>query len=275
MFYIYFSFAFITATVVCLDSGKQQMPKWWAAVVFFAPVTMIYYIIKTRQKSSLIPITVFLVLFILVGIGESLLYSRIKEEIIYSSYSPTAREILRFTDELKYSVSQLNTLTLQLDDMNRIDSSPAKINEVLSFMGAMQSQMEKTQKAVKRFILVVNDYRDLLIQEHFEWLLKIEGYYNEPVVVKYLQNLDSYMEAFSALLKYTGENFHEISAGNQTYLTNYDGYYMSYIRALDSHSHIDVSRMQFQHNFLMHAPELEPYLPTILQKRFVNIWNKR
>jgi len=275
VFYIYFSFAFITAGLVCLDSGKQQMPRWWGAVIFFAPVTMIYYIIKTRQKNSLIPLTAFLVLFILVGIGESFLYSRIKDKIIYSNYSPRVREILRLTDELKHSVATLNDLTLQLDDMNRVDSSPAKINEVLSFMGEMQSQMEKNQKAVKRFILVVNDYRELLIAENFEWLLKVEEYYNEPVVLKYLRTLESYLNVFSALLKYTAANSQEISEGNQVYLKNYDGYYMNYVRALDSHGHIDVSRMQFQHNFLTHAPELEPYLPTILEKRFVNIWNKR
>lgn len=275
MFYIYFSFAFIAAAVVYMDSEKQQMPRWWSIIVFFAPVTMVYYIIKTRQKKSLIPITAFVVVFILVGIGESFLYSRVKNEIIYASYSPKAREILEFTDNLKYSVKQLNDLILQLDDMSRVDSTPEKMNEVLDFMVTIQSQIEKTHKAVQRFVLVVNDYRDLLIEEKFDWMFKIEGYYNEPVVVKYLKNLSAYIEAFSELLRYTSENFQGVASKDPVTLSNYDQYYMNYVRALESNNTIDVSRMQFQHDFLIHAPKLEPYLPTILQKRFVDIWNKR
>ncbi|MBF0257771.1 MAG: hypothetical protein HQK62_02855 [Desulfamplus sp.] len=275
MFFIYFSCAFVASIIVYIDSEKQRMPRWWSAIVFFAPVTIPYYIVKTRRKKSLIPLTAFLVIVILVGVGESVLYHRVKDRIIYSSYSPKAREILRFTEDLKYSVQKLNNLALQLDDMSRVDSSPEKIYEVLAFVKAMQSLMEDNQRAVKKFMLVVNDYRNLLIEENFNWLLKIEEYYNEPVVVKYLRTLAAYLDTFSSLLEYTGEHFQEITAGDSVYIKNYDGYYMNYLRALESHSRIDVNRMQFQHNFLVHAPELEPYLPIILQKRFVNIWKRK
>ncbi|MBF0468097.1 MAG: hypothetical protein HQK61_04315, partial [Desulfamplus sp.] len=251
MFFIYFSCAFVASIIVYIDSEKQQMPRWWSAIAFFAPVTIPYYIVKTRRKKSLVPLTVFAVIFILVGVGESFLYQMVKEKIIYSSYSPTAREILKFTEDLKYSVQQLNNLTLQLEDMSRVDSSPEKIYEVLAFVNAMQSLIKDNQRAVKRFVLIVNDYRNLLIDENFQWLLKIEEYYNEPVVEKYLRNLAAFLDAFSSLLRYTGENFYEITAGNSVYLKNYDGYYMNYVRALESHSRIDVSRMQFQHNFLV------------------------
>lgn len=275
MFFIYFACTFITAIFVYIDSEKQQMPRWWSAVVFFAPITMVYYLVKTRGKKSMVSLTAFLLIVILVGIGESFLYSRIKDKIIYSNYSATARDILRVSDTLKYSVRQLNDLTLELEDMNRVDSSTEKINEVLTFMDIMHSQMERTQRNVKKFVLVVNDYRNLLIDENFGWLLKIEEYYNEPVVKKYLKSLASYMDAFSALLRYTSENFEGISERDPMSLKNYDEYYMNYVRALDSHTLSDISRMQYQHNFLLHTPELEPYLPTILQKKFVNIWNKR
>lgn len=275
MFYIYFIFSLIAAIFVYIDSTKQQMPRWWSAVIFFAPVTMIYYIIKTRQKKSLIPITLFVLIFVLVGAGESFLYTRIKDKIIYSNYSDTAKEILEFANELEYSVKQLNDLTLELEGMNSIDSSPAKIDEVLSFVYTMRQMLKENDRSVKEFILVINDYRDILIQEHFERLLKIEEYYKQPVVIKYLNNLDLYLEAFAGILKYTGENSQEIRDRVPMYIKNYDGYYMNYVRALESHNRIDVARMQFQHNFLLHYPELKPYLPTILQTRFVNIWNKK
>ncbi|MBF0302203.1 MAG: hypothetical protein HQK73_04120 [Desulfamplus sp.] len=275
MFYIYFVFSLIAAIFVYIDSEKHQMPRWWSAIIFFAPITMIYYIIQTRQKKSLIPLTVLVVIFVLVGIGESFLYTRIKNKIIYSSYSATAREILGFADELRYSVEQLNSLTLELEGMNSIDSSPAKINEVLYFINTMKESIKKNDRVVKKFLLVVNDYRDILIKEKFDWLIKIEEYYNQPVVIKYLNHLDLYLEAFYSLLQYTGENFQEINSRTPLYIKNYDGYYMNYVRELESHNRIDVVRMQFQHNFLVHYPQLEPYLPTIIKTRFMNIWSKK
>ncbi len=274
MFYIYFLFSFIGAVFVYIDSKKEMMPRWWAVVIFFAPITLIYYILKTRQKKSLIPISIFILAFILVSIGESFLYTRIKNKIIYSGYSSTAKEILKFTDGLKYSVKKLNTLTLQFERLNSIDSSPTRINEVKIFVETIQAAIKENDKSVKKFLLLVNDYRTILIEENFDWLLKIESYYSEPIVAKYLNNFALYLEAFHAILKYTEENFQEINARSPLYLKNYDGYYMNYVRALESHNLIDVGRMQFQHNFLLHNPELEPYLPVILNKRFVNIWKK-
>ncbi|MBF0229511.1 MAG: hypothetical protein HQK63_07965 [Desulfamplus sp.] len=275
MFFIYFPVALIFSIFVYIDSEKEQMPRWWAAVIFFAPITVIYYIIKTRQKKSLIPLTILLFVFILVGIGESFLYSRFKDKIIYSQYSSTAKEVLKLTEQLEYSIAQLNYMTLELENLSSVDSSIKKIDEAYTLVDTMKSILDENERMIKKFILIVNDYRNVLLEENFDWLLKIEEYYNEPIVIKYLDHLSTYLDSFASLLKYTGENFQEISNRTPVYLKNYDSYYMTYVRALESHSLIDIGRMQFQHNFLVHNPEIEPYLPTILQKRFMNIWKKK
>ncbi|MBF0572262.1 MAG: hypothetical protein HQK69_00675 [Desulfamplus sp.] len=275
MFFIYFPVALILSIFVYIDSEKEKMPRWWAAVIFFAPITIIYYIIKTRREKSLIPLAILIFVFIAVGIGESFLYSRIKDKIIYSQLSPTAKEVLKLTEQLKYSITQLNYMTLEIDNLSSVDSSTKKIDEAYTLVDTMKSIFDENDKMIKKFILIVNDYRNLLLEENFDWLLKIEEYYKEPIVIKYLGHLSNYLNNFSSLLKYTGENFNEISNRSPVYLKNYDGYYMNYVRSLESYSLIDVSRMQYQHNFLVHNPELEPYLPTILQKRFVNIWKKK
>ncbi|MBF0111706.1 MAG: hypothetical protein HQK74_03120 [Desulfamplus sp.] len=274
MFFVYFLFAFICAVFVYIDSAKEQMPRWWAAVIFFAPITMIYYIVITKQRKSLIPVAIFVLISVFVGIGEYFLYSRLKDKIMYASYSEDIKEILVFTDDLKYSVTQLNDLTLELEDMQGINSSPTKIGEVITLISKMQSALKKHDSSVKKFLAQMDTYQDSIIDNRFYWLFKLQEYYTEQVVVRYLSNFALYLESFSSLSKYTRDNFIEIETRVPVYIKNYDEYYMQYIRILDTQNLVDVGRMRFQHNFVLHNAQLKPYLPVILQKRFINIWRQ-
>lgn len=275
MFFIYFPCALIASIVVYFDSVKQQMPLWWGPLVFFAPAAIPFYLIKTRRKKSIIPITVFVVICILVGIGEALLYSGMKEKVEFARHSPAAREILKFTGNIRYIVKQLNYFTVQLEELSGVGASTENIIETLAFTGAMQSLMKEHATAVKRLTLAVDDYRNILVAEKLDWVLNIEEYYSETVVIKYIKSLDHYLETFESLLKYTAKHFEDIQMKSAKHRKNYNGYYMNYARALDRHSRIDVGRMKYQHNFLRRYPKLEPYLLKMLDSRFFKIWAKK
>ena len=275
MFFIYFPCALIASIIVYFDSVKQQMPLWWGPLVFFAPAAIPFYFIKTRRKKSILPLTIFLVICILAGTGEALLYSRMKEKVEFANRSPAAKEIIRLTHNLRYTIKQLNYFTTQLEESGGVGASTKNINKTLTFIGAMKSLMKEYTTVVKRFSLMVNDYRNLLIDEKLHWLLNVEEYYSETVITKYTTSLDHYLNTFEALLKYTGKHFEKIQMKSAKYLKNYDGYYMNYARALDRHRRMDVSRMKYQHNFLRYHPALEPYLPKMLDSRFFKIWMKK
>ncbi len=275
MFFIYFSCALIASIFVYLDSVKQQLPFWWGPLVFFAPVTTPFYIIKTIQKKSIILITIFTVVSILVGIGEFLLFSRISEKIEFESYSPASQEIIRFTDKLRYIVTKMNYYTVELENSTSVSTSVTGINEAVAFCGAMKSLMKENQRSLKRLSLMANDYRNLLIAEKLNWILDLDEFYSEKFVIKYLKSLDNYLDTFEALLKYTGKYFEEIQMKSAWHRKNYDGYYMNYARALDRHSRVNVGRMRYQHNFVVHHPELESYLPNVLDNRFFKIWSDK
>ncbi|SLM30477.1 membrane hypothetical protein [Desulfamplus magnetovallimortis] len=275
MFFIYFPCALIVAIVVYFDSIKYKMPVWWAPLVFFAPAATPIYLIKTRRKKSVIPIAVCLLISVVVLAGEGFLFSKAKDKAELASHSPAAREIIKFTDRIKDVVNTLNYYTIKLEEVSGVGASTANINETLDFVTDMKALLREHENLINGFTMTVNDYRNLLIAEKLGWLLNIEGYYTETVVVKYLKSFDAYLESFESLLKYTGEYFDEIQMKSLKHRKNYDGYYMNYARALDRHSRIDVGRMKYQYNFLKHYPDLEPYLPKVLDSRFFKIWVKK
>ena len=63
MFYIYFPIAAIFASLMLFECTTKNHPRWWALMVFLAPVTTPYFIFKSRKQTGMVLIIVFLSTF--------------------------------------------------------------------------------------------------------------------------------------------------------------------------------------------------------------------
>lgn len=259
---------------VYIDSDRQKMPKWWAPLLFFAPAATPLYLIKTRKKESLVPMLVFVLIFLLVGIGEGFLFTRFKKIVVYENYSPAVRQVVQMAYNLRDVVDQLNDKIGELDDTSGVGASPESIEETLVFIRSIQRLLDEYIKAIDLFNLSVNEYQERLISEKLGWILYLQKFYKEKIVIKYLRSLDQYLEAFASMLDYTKNHFWEIQSKQARARKNYDTYYLNYVRALERHERLDVGRMRFQHLFMKQHPQLEDYLPSMLKHRFIDIWQK-
>ncbi|MBF0201850.1 MAG: hypothetical protein HQK66_11180 [Desulfamplus sp.] len=273
MFFIYFPFSIIAATLVYFDAEKRQMPQWWPAMAFMAPITIPLYLVKTRQQRSIVPIAAFLSLAVLVIVGESFFFMKMRDSVQFQNYSPTVQEIVRITHRIEYIVKKFNHFTVQLEKVKGVGASTQSIEKALVFIRAMQSLMKDYRTTINNLDAAVNDYGNNLISENALWVIKLEEFYSEPIIVRYVKSLDNHLEAFESLLVYTAANFEEIRSKNKRVRQNYDGYYLNYVRALESHSLLDTGRMRFQYLFLKDNPELKPYMPAILNDKFFKIWH--
>ena len=272
MFFVYFPFVIILGIFVFKDSEKYNFSKWWAGLVGLAPITMPYYLFVTRGKKFLVPLVMFFALSGLVVMGEAFFYTKFKQRMQYAKYSPYAKQALEYTTQLKDNMVELNKFIINLDELGRVNSSLEKITETLKLVEAMTHALMKTITVAERFLILMNDYSPAINRGEILWLNHLALYYSDDSVIKYLSALQNYVNSFSALLKFTKENFENIHLKNSKQQKNYDHYYLKYIRSLERHNNIDINRMAFQKQLLQKYPDLKSYIPIISQTRFLSVW---
>ncbi len=250
------------------------MPIWWGPLAFFAPMVIPLYLIKTRRKKSILPIVIFLSVFILVGVGEGFLFSRFKEKKVYENHSPVVQEVIRMANDIRSVVKKVNNIVGELEDKRGVGASPENIEETQVLIRSARAQMEQYTRVVGNFNAASNEYHDRLLSENLGWILYLQHYYKEKIVVKYLKSFVQYLQAFAAMLEYTKAHFYEIQGKDAKARRNYDSYYLNYVRALERHERLNVARMRFQHNFLKQHPKLERYLPSTFNRELIDIWQK-
>ena len=274
MFFIYFPCALVAAILIYVDSNHRKMPIWWGPLAFFAPMVVPLYLIKTRRKKSILPIVIFLSVFVLVGVGEGFLFSKFKEKTAYEKYSPVVQEVIQMANDIRSVVKKVNNIIGELEDKRGVSASPENIEEALVFIRSARAQMDQYTRVVANFNAASNEYHDRLRSEKLGWILYLQRYYKEKIVVKYLKSFVQYLQTFAAMLEYTKAHFYEIQGKEATARRNYDSYYLNYVRALERHERLDVARMRFQRNFLKQHPKLKRYLPSVLNRQLIDIWQK-
>ncbi len=272
MFFVYFSGVIILGIVVFNDSKKYNVSRWWAGLVGMAPVTIPYYLFVTRGKKLLPSLVIFSALFVLVVIFEVFFYADLKQKIQHDNYPPHVKQALEYTAELRKTTVELNRYIENLDELGRVNSSLEKIIETLKLVETMENVLVETTAISQDFLILMKDCSSTINQSELQWLHSLAAYYADDSVIKYINALKFYIDAFSGLLKFTRDNFDEIHLKNSKQQKNYDYYYLRYLRSLERHNNIDIKRMIFQKKFLKKYPDLVSHIPVISHTRFLRVW---
>ncbi len=272
MYYLYFPYAFIVSSLFLIFSIRKKTPLWWALVVFLAPVTAPYYFFKASEGFRGGFMTFFCLSFLLVGAGEGYIYYQDKIDFKYSNYSPVGRQLVQLSKKLKKSTIALDKAIEHLEILSKVESTRTGIGETLTYIGTVQVRRIENKGDIERFLAFTRDYRKTLEKEGADALLSMEAYYSDPVVVTHLESLEDYLPAFEELLRYTFDNFRDISLKSSKHRENYDAYYMKYRRKVDRHNTLCTKRIQFRDALVQKRPELEHYLPTIHQTDYLRMW---
>jgi len=274
VFYIYFPFAAILASLMLFECHTKNHPRWWALMVFFAPVTTPYFIYKARRKTGMILIIIFLSTFSAACFSEWFLYIRYMEKNKYAHLPPVARQIVYFSNELKMSTIQLDKAIVKLEGLSKVEARIKEIKKTIDFIRDLRKVMLKNQADVHKLIKFTTDNQAMFKGKDFDWVFNIQKFYNNINVVRHYKYLKKYLVEFEALLSYTYVNFYSIrDHKTEKHLKNYDEYYLRYRGAVDSHNRFNVSRIEFQNAFLKKYPEIKPYLPGERQTDTFKLWD--
>lgn len=273
MYYIYFVYVAILATLMLYECKKKTHPRWWALMVFFAPLSTPYFIFKSRKESGIILFMVFLTTFSAVAGLEIFLYSNYMEKNKYSHFSPVTRQMVRLSEELKDSTIKLDTALIQLENMSKVESRIHELKKTLVFIGHLRIIMEDNQSAINRLVKYTSDYESFFSTKDLAWVFYVQHFYNNRTVIQHYKSLQKYLDDFEALLEYTYVNFYNITEHkNKEHLNNYDEYYIRYRRAVNSHNRFNVKRIDFQNAFLKKYPNIKPYLPGERKTDTFKLW---
>ncbi len=263
----------MTSLIVLVDSIKCKMPKWWAFVILFAPITTPYYLISSKKEKGILPLLFFVVIFSFACTGEYFIYSKAKKASALSQYSTVGRKMMDYSSKVEYGISKLNISVAKLDRMVRVDATIERLDKTINFLLLMKNLINTNNKILKRLILMGEDYKKELKEENLDWLFGIRIYYTEKEILKYFKSLYNYIEIYSYLLTYTKDNFKEIKTRNPRALKNFDEYIFNYLSALERHNLMNTSRKAFQIKFLKQYPRLINHVPTINdQVRAITSW---
>jgi hypothetical protein len=262
VYYIYFSFIFILSGLMFLECKRQSLPKWWAAIVFAAPVTTPYFIFKSGKGNRLILFLIFMVCFFIVTVGEIFIYSRMKATYKYDYLPPVTRQLIRYSEILKQTTQSLDNALIELEQQSKVQSNLYKLEQTIVFIGQLRQAMLDNQAAIKQMVEFVGRYRDLFTQKDLQWVYEIKKFYNNRIVIARFKSLENYLDNFETLLRFCYRNFDAITKSESTiHLKKYDEYYLRYRRAVDSHNRFNVKRIEFQNDFIKRYPETKAYLP--------------
>ena len=273
MYYLYLPYVLILGIVFFVYFIRNKYPVSWALVILAAPVTVPYYILKTKREKGVVYVMIFLSTFSAVAAGEVILYSMKKEEMKYVGMPPIKRQMVRLTQDLKTSTRKLDQAVLELEEMSKVESSIDKIKETIDHIGYVRLLLEKNKETISMLVEYAKNYSGYFEQKNINWVSKIDEYYKSPAVVKHHQTLETYLNEFEDLLRFAFRNFYELTELKQPKARkNYDQYYLEYRRAVDRHNKYNVRRIEFQNRFLEKNPSLKTYLPGKRQTDSFRIW---
>ena len=273
MYYIYFVYVAILASLMLNECNNKSQPRWWALMVLFAPVTTPYFIYKSRKESGIILFMVFLTTFSAVGGIEFYLYSKYMEKNRYSHLPPVTRQMIRLSEELKQSTANLDQALVKLENLSKVESRINEIKKTIEFIDQLRNIMISNQEVIKRLVKYTSDYQSFFAGRNLDWVFNIQIFYNNRNVTQHYKSLQKYLDNFEELLKYTYVNFYNITEHkSKEHFRNYDEYYLRYRRAVDSHNRFNVKRIDFQNSFLKKHPEIKPYLPGERQTETFRLW---
>ncbi len=255
------------------DCHRKKQPRWWALMVLLAPVTTPYFIFKSRKESGIVLFMFFLTTFSGVAASELYLFNVYMEKNKYAHLSPMERQMIRLSEDLKQSTLELDNALEQLETLSKVESRVQEIENTIDFIDRLRGLMADNQGAIDRLVKYTEDYREFFSQKDLEWVIHVRQFYNNRDVIQHYQSLEKYLSDFKALLEYTYENFYNITElRGETYLKNYDEYYLRYRRSVDSHNRFNVKRIEFQNAYLNQYPEIRDYLPGERQTDIFKLW---
>ncbi len=279
MYYIYFTYALIISLLMLWVCSKKNRPKWWAVIVFFAPVTTPWFVFQSKKNSNIvIIIMIFLITFSAVGGTELYLYKSYMEKNYmeknrHSNLSPVTRQMIYLADKLKASTLKFDNALIELENLSK---SMAKTNEIknsIEFIDQVRQIEIENKNAIINLEKYLNNYKSFFVKKEMSWLFSIKEFYNNYNVVQHHKSLKRYLNSYEDWLKYTYVNFYNITdLKSQEHLRNYDQYYLMYRKGVDSHNKFNVRRIDFQNKFLKLHPKVKQYLPGTRQTDTFKIW---
>ncbi len=256
-----------------LECKRRNLPKWWAAIVFAAPVTTPYFIFKSRKGHSLILLMIFLVCFSLVTAGEIFIHSKMKAKYKYANLPPVTRQLIRYSEILKQTTQNLDNDLVEFEQQSKVQSKVGKLEQTIVFISELRQAMYDNQAAIKQLVGFVDNHRDFFTKKNLQWVYEIKRFYNNRIVTAHFKSLENYLDNFETLLRFCYRNFDAITKAESTiHLKNYDEYYLRYRRAVNSHNRFNVKRIQFQNDVIKRYPEIKAYLPAKRQTEAFRLW---
>lgn len=266
MYYIYFPYVFLLSLILLVEFIDKERSKFWALIIFFAPITAPYYIYRTKKEEGIAWIMIFLATFSAVIAGEVALYAYNNEKLKYSDQAPVIRQVLILTDELQATTEDFDSKILELEQMSRIVSGLKKIGETIEYIGKVRMAGEKNKAMLSKLMNYIENYRSYFDKKNIKWVFQIEQYYKNEAVRNHLDSLDDYLNAFEDVLVFSYKNFYKIAEiEDPKTLKNYDAYYLIYRRATEKFSKYNLHRTEYQNKFVQENPRLEAYLPGVRQ----------
>ncbi|WP_035240003.1 hypothetical protein [Desulfobacter vibrioformis] len=261
MYYIYFPFIFILSGLIFLQCKRRNLPIWWAAIVFAAPVTTPYFIVKSRKNNKLVFLLIFLACFSLVAAGEIFIYSKMNAKYNYVNLPPVTQQLMRYSEILKQTTHNLDNDFIEFEQ-HKVQSKIDKLGQLIVFIGKLRQDIDNNQAAIKQLIEFLDHHNDSFLKNDLKWVYEIKRYYNNRIVIQYFKSLENYLDNFEILLQFCYQNFDAITkVESVAHLKNYDAYYLRYRRAADSLSRFNIKRIEFQDDFIKRYPEIKKYLP--------------
>ena len=273
MYYLYFPYVAVVAGLMVYECHQKKYPRWWAVMVLLAPVTTPYFIFKSRKESGMKFFLVFLTTFCAVCAAEFFLYAHYMEKNRYAHLSPVARQMIKLSEQLKASTVKLDHALAKLENLSKVESRVHELKNTIDFIVQLRIFLIENQEAIDRLVKYTADYKSFFSAKDLEWIVHIQEFYKDRTVIQHHKTLKTYLDNFEALLKYTYVNFYNITDHKSPkHLKNYDEYYLSYRRAVDSHNRFNVRRMEFQNAFLKKYPDIKPFLPSERQTDTFRLW---
>ena len=273
MFFFYYPYVLILSGLILFDCFRRKQPLWWGAMVLLAPVTVPYFIFKTRKGEGIVLFMVFLASFSFVVGIEFYTWAREVEAKKYTNLPPITRQTIRFSEVLKQTTMDLDQALIKLEELSKVESRITEIKATIEFIENLRDIIDRNRNAIDRFVKFINDYKSYFVKNQLNWVYHIQEFYTSREVILHFNSLGDYLDNFETLLKYTYENFDGISeAKTAATLKNYDEYYIRYRRAVDRHNKFNVLRIEFQNEFLHKFPEVKPYLPGSRQTETFRLW---
>lgn len=256
-----------------LECTRKKHPQWWGAMVFLAPITFPYFILKSRKAQGKFLLMLFLVSFTAVVTCEVYIYSRQRQAYHHDRLTPVAQQALSFGESLKQTTADLDRALATLDRLSKVSSRINEVKQTIEFLGSLRELISKNQAVIDQLILYTKDHEAFFAGKESRWVHQVQHFYAHRNLVLYNKSLKTYADDFEVLLRYTHEHFYQITKlKTQENLNNYDEYYLRYRRAYDTHKQFNIQRLEFQNELQGLYPEIKPYLPGNRHTEAFQLW---